>query len=110
MKIKKVNELNDSELSEKELEQYRNNKFNVDYNIASKQYILYGEYFSNGSFEPKYALMHNSFNINDVIRWYNDFINLNKNIYKNYILTEKVVGISKILDLNLLVTTQKYNL
>ena len=106
MKIKKVNELNDSKISGDELNKFRDERFNTKYD---KQYELYGEYFSDGALKPQHALLYNSYDINNVIKWYNDFLKLNKSKYENFILTERNETLT-MLDLDLLVTTTKYNL
>jgi len=105
MKIKKVNELYgiDSNLSEDELNEFRKKRFDIKYD---KEYEIYGEYFANGDFKPQYTLLYSDYNINNIINW---FTVIDRIKYRKYILIERNEE-SKILDLDLVINSNKYNL
>ncbi len=121
MKIKKVNELNISDYTEEELNQYRNSHFKT-----AKEYILWGEML-NLSYKvlPYYSKLFNSDNLESCINYYEEYLEDIKDMnfgesrtmkkltgarviykYNNIILTEES---HKILDLEMLLKSKKYN-
>ena len=122
MKIKKVNELNisineadwASELSEEELNDIRDKRFNYN---DDTEYHLWGEDLSN--IEPSYKKLTTLYSIESCINWYNENLQTNEieklsgisrnKKYDNIILTKEVHYV-KMLDFDTLITTSKFNI
>jgi len=111
MKIKKLNEIS-SVLSEEDIIKYRNDKF--DNHMGYKKYHIYGERLPGGIFKdkymtPRYIIIATEYDITDCIKYYNDNKERLDSDFDNLILIEDVTY-SKILDFNLMINSNKYNL
>lgn len=123
MKIKKVNELIASELSENELNDIRSKRFNVK---EETEYHIYGEDLSNIS--PRYDELIVVYDIESCINWYEDYLddvksstdpkiitrekltgNYIRKIYDNIVVSQ-VETESKFIDLDVIINSEKYNL
>ena len=121
MKIKKVKELNLSDYkSEEELNQYRNINFHPE-----KNYTLFGEMLEK-DIKPKYVRLFDGDNdLESCINWYEEYLEETKDMkfgeikqiykltgsrrvtkYHNIILFESS---TKLLDIDMLLTTNKFN-
>ena len=121
MKIKKVNELNLSDYTEEELNQYRSDSF-----TETKSYTLFGELLEkNLHSKPKYTRLFNSDDLESCINWYKEYLDEVKDMdfreaktinkltgtrrvikYHNVILTEDLF---RMLDIDMLLKEKKYN-
>lgn len=103
MKIKKVFEIRSAtDLSNTELEEYRKNKFDVSSHI---EYQLWREILSYTT--PQYHRLTTEYSIDACLNYYKDNIEEYKN--QKIILTS-IKTESKLLDLDLLLNSEKYNL
>ena len=122
MKIKKVNELNLSDYTEEELNHYRNTNFHPE-----KNYLLFGEHLEQDlHIRPKYVRLFDGDNdLESCINWYEEYLEETKDMkfgeikqiykltgsrrvtkYHNIILFESS---TKLLDIDMLLTTNKFN-
>ena len=122
MKIKKVNELYLSDYTEEELNKFRNERFKPE-----SQYTLYGELLEkNLHTKPEYIRLFDSDDLESCINWYEEYLEDVKDMnflelkrifkvsgfairiikYHNIILHEYQ---SKILNIDMIMTTRKYN-
>ena len=121
MKIKKVNELYLSDYTQDELDKFRNERFKPE-----SQYTLYGELLErNIHAVPKYIRLFDSDELESCINWYEEYLETVKDMdflelkarhkltgtittikYHNIVLHEYQ---SKILDIETIATTRKFN-
>jgi len=101
MKIKKVNELNTTKLSEEELNKWRLEEF-----IKHGKYRIWAEYYDNDG-EPWYDLLTTCRTLDECAAYYNSYNKIISKKCDDILLTEDTVIL---LDIETIVNSKKYNL